>query len=55
MGYDFEVNKKLFWKVVMRVRKGEQSRHEMVKDENVLILHDCVEMRKRWAEYLGRY
>ena len=43
MGYDFEVNKKLFWEEVMRVRKGEMDlkraydkieRHGMELEEN---------------------
>ena len=32
LGNDFEGNKKMFWKEVKRVRKGEQARDEMVKD-----------------------
>ena len=36
---------------VKRVRKGEQAREEMVKDVNGQILHDGVEVRRRWAEY----
>ena len=34
LGNDFEGNKKMFWKEVKRVRKGEQAREEMVKDVN---------------------
>ena len=33
-GNDFEGNKKMFWKEGKRVRKGEQTREEMVKDVN---------------------
>ena len=33
------------------MRKGEQAREEMVKDVNGQILHDGVEVRRRWAEY----
>ena len=33
------------------MRKGEQPRDEMVKDVNCQILHDGVEVRRRWAEY----
>ena len=51
MGNDFQGNKKMFWKEVNRVRKGEQAREEMVKDVNCQILRDGVEVRKRWAEY----
>ena len=43
LGNDFECNKKIFWKEVKRVRKGELARDEMVKDG--------VELRRRWAEY----
>ena len=35
---DFDCNKKMFCKEVMRVRKGEQARGEMVKDVNGQIL-----------------
>ena len=31
--------------------KGEQAREEMVKDVNGQILRDCVEVRRRWAQY----
>ena len=34
LGKDFEGNKKMFWKEVKRVGKGEQAREEMVKDVN---------------------
>ena len=50
LGNDFEGNKKMFWKEVKRVRKGEQERNEMEKDVNGQILRDGVEVR-RWAEY----
>ena len=51
LGNDFESNKKMFWKKVKRVRKGEQAREEIVKDVNGHILRDGVEVRRRWAEY----
>ena len=35
MGNNFEGNKKMFWKEVKRVKKGEQARDEMVKDVKV--------------------
>ena len=44
-------NKKMFWKEVKCMRNGEQARDEMVKDVNGQILHDGVEVRRRWAEY----
>ena len=44
---DFERNKKMFWKEVNRLRKGEQTRDEMVKDVNGQILRDGVEVRRR--------
>ena len=50
-GNDLEGNKKMFWKEVKRVRKGEHARDEMVKDVNGLILRDGVEVRRRWVEY----
>ena len=33
------------------MRKCEPARDEMVKDRNGQILHDGVEVRRRWAEY----
>ena len=42
LGNDFEGNKKMFWKEVKRVRKGEQASDEMVKDVNGQILRDGV-------------
>ena len=51
LGNDFEGNKKLFWKEVKRVRKGEQAREVMVKDVSGQILLDGVEVRRRWAKY----
>ena len=51
MGNNFEGNKKMFCKEVKRVKKGEQTRDEMVKDVNGQILGDGVEVRRRWAEY----
>ena len=51
LGNDFEGNKKMFWREVRRVRKGEQARDEMVKDANGQISRDGVEVRRRWAEY----
>ena len=50
-GNDFEGNKKIFWKEVKRVRKGEQARDEMAKDVNGQISRDGLEERRRWAEY----
>ena len=47
MDNDFEGNKKMFWKEVKRVRKGEQARDEMVKDVYSQILRDGVEVRRR--------
>ena len=43
LGNDFEGNKKMFWKEVKRVRKGEQAMEEMVKDVSGQILRDGVE------------
>ena len=47
---NFEGNKKMYWKEVKRVKKGEQARDEMVKNVNGQVLRDGVEVR-RWAEY----
>ena len=51
LGNDFKGNKKMFWKKLKGVRKGEQAREEMVKDVNGQILRDGVDVRRRWAEY----
>ena len=40
-GNDFEGNKKMSWKEVKQVRKGEQAREEMVKDVNGQILREA--------------
>ena len=54
IGDDVEGNKKMFWKEVKRVRKGEQAKEEMVKDVNGQILRDGVEVRSRWEEYFDQ-
>ena len=51
LGNDFEGNKKMFWKEVKRVSKGEQARDEMVKDVNGQILRNGVEVRRRLVQY----
>ena len=38
MCQNFEGNKKMFWKEVKRVRKGEIEKDEVVKDENGQLL-----------------
>ena len=55
LGNDFQVNKKMYWREVKRVRKSEQARDEMVMDVNGQILRDGVEVRRRWAEYFELY
>ena len=55
LGNDFDGNKKMFWKEVKRVRKGEQAREEMVKDVSGQILRNGVEVRRRWAHNLSRF
>ena len=49
-GNNFEGNKKMFWTEVKREKKGEQVRDEMINDVNGQILHDGVEVRRRWVE-----
>ena len=51
LGNDFEGIRKMFWKEVKRVSKGEQARDGMVKYVNGQILRDGVQVRRRWAEY----
>ena len=41
----------MFWKEVNRLRKGDHARDEVIKDVNVQILLDGVEVRRKWAEY----
>ena len=43
--------KNKFGREIERVRKAEQARDKMVKDVNVQILRDGIEMRRRRAEY----
>ena len=44
----FEGNKKMFWKKLKRVKKGEQAREEMVKDVNGQLLRSYgAEVRRR--------
>ena len=54
LGNNFEGNKKMFWKEVKRVKKGEHSRDEMEKDVNGQILRDSVEVRDG-PSVLSRY
>ena len=49
---DFQNNKKMFLKEVQRMRKSEQASDEMVMDVNGEILHEGVEMRRRWDSQL---
>ena len=51
LGNDFESNKKMFWKQIKGVRKGEQAWHEMVMDVNGHILRYGVDVRRRWAVF----
>ena len=46
LGNDFEGNKKMFWKEVKLIRKGEQARDQIVTDVNGQILRDGVEVRR---------
>ena len=46
LGNDFDGNKKMYWKEVKRMRKGEQARDEMVKDVNGQILRDSEAVRR---------
>ena len=51
LGNDFENNKNMFRREVMRVKKGVQAKDEMVKDVNGQIMRECFEVRGRRAEY----
>ena len=44
---NFEGNKKMFWKEVKRVRKGETGKEEVVKDGNGQLLLESGVVRKR--------
>ena len=48
---DFRQNKKMFWKEVNRVRKGEGKRSNAVKSEQGDLIHDSVNVVDRWKEY----
>ncbi len=48
---NFEENKKMFWKEVKRVRKGETGSEKRVKDLNGQLLVDSKDVGRRWAEY----
>ncbi|MCP4255879.1 MAG: hypothetical protein GY775_21255 [Candidatus Scalindua sp.] len=48
---NFEENKKMFWKEVKRVRKGETGSEKRVKDLNGQLLVESEDVGKRWAEY----
>ena len=48
---NFEGNKKMFWKEVKSVRRGESSREERVKGADGQLLVDEGGVRGRWAEY----
>ena len=50
IGENFEQNKKMFWKEVKRLRKGESGREETVKDASGNLLKGDA-ARVRWAEY----
>ena len=52
---DFEGNKRVFWKELKHVGRGEQARDETVKDVCDWILRDGVEVRRRWQCILGWY
>ena len=51
MGNYFKVIETMFWKKVTRVRKGEQTRDEMVNDVNGQVSRDGVDLRMKCAEY----
>ena len=51
MSEKFEERKKVFWKEVKRVRRGEEKREVRVKDERGEILVENVQVKRRWAEY----
>ncbi|MCP4264721.1 MAG: hypothetical protein GY777_03945, partial [Candidatus Brocadiaceae bacterium] len=48
---NFKENKKMFWKEVKRVRKGETGSEKRVKDLNDQLLVESEDVGRRWAEY----
>ena len=50
---DFKSCKKMFWKEVNRVRKGESKKEECVKDVNGEVLTEREQVLGRWGEYFG--
>ena len=51
---DFEGNRKIFWKKVMRVRKGVQREEMRVKDRDGNMLVEGKAVRHRWCEYFDK-
>ena len=49
----FGQNKKMFWKEVKRLRKGELGGEELVKDRDGGLLVESLDVRRRWAEYFS--
>ena len=50
---NFKDSKKMFWKEVKRVRKGESKKEECVKDVNGEVLSERKRVLGRWGEYFG--
>ena len=48
---DFKDSKKMFWKEVKRIRKGESKKEECVKDINGEVLSERKQVLGRWGEY----
>ena len=51
MSEKFEDRKKMFWKEVKRVRRGDEKREVRVRDERGQILVENEQVKGRWAEY----
>ena len=50
---NFKDSKKMFWKEVKRVQKGESKKEECVKDVNGEVLSERTRVLGRWGEYFG--
>ena len=50
---NFRDSKKMFWKEMKRIRKGESKKEECVKDVNGEVLSERRRVLGRWGEYFG--
>lgn len=51
-GFSPSEDKKMFWKMVMRVRKRETGTNKVVRNANGCFLLESGDARMRWGEYM---